>query len=184
MLDNIQRGNFYICEILCSFYMQDEDIYTFFEPELPHHERDYMTNGRNVDAKGLMELQSLPKVITPKNSIKLNGSTGSCKSTSVGHSKSSSGNLGSIQASAYNNALDVSSQMNGNHEKGGTKKGRPDEPQQEGSSVLDLKGENYFSCAVGHKRSNARYSLPSSEDVVSFLKAIAASYIALSVWNG
>ncbi|GLJ53773.1 hypothetical protein SUGI_1147650 [Cryptomeria japonica] len=43
---------------------------------------------------------------------------------------------------------------------------------QDGSSVLDLKGENYFSCAVGRKRSNARYSLTSSEEVVAFLKAL------------
>lgn len=50
----------------------------------------------------------------------------------------------------------------------------------EGSSVLDLKGdlkgENYFSCAVGQKSSNARYSLASSEEVVTFIKAMAKSY--------
>lgn len=43
----------------------------------------------------------------------------------------------------------------------------------EGSSVLDLKGDNYFSCAVGRKRSNARYLLNSSDDVVVFLKELA-----------
>ncbi|AQK94810.1 trehalose-6-phosphate synthase1 [Zea mays] len=46
---------------------------------------------------------------------------------------------------------------------------------REGSSVLDLKGENYFSCAVGRKRSNARYLLSSSEEVVSFLKELATA---------
>nr|CAB3460965.1 unnamed protein product [Digitaria exilis] len=46
---------------------------------------------------------------------------------------------------------------------------------REGSSVLDLKGENYFSCAVGRKRSNARYLLNSSEEVVSFLKEMATA---------
>ncbi|KAK1603214.1 hypothetical protein QYE76_017974 [Lolium multiflorum] len=46
---------------------------------------------------------------------------------------------------------------------------------REGSSVLDLKGDNYFSCAVGRKRSNARYLLNSSEDVVSFLREMAES---------
>ena len=46
---------------------------------------------------------------------------------------------------------------------------------REGSSVLDLKGENYFSCAVGRKRSNARYLLNSSEEVVSFLKELATA---------
>lgn len=50
-----------------------------------------------------------------------------------------------------------------------------DHSWREGSSVLDLKGENYFSCAVGRKRSNARFLLSSSEDVVSFLKELATA---------
>lgn len=37
-------------------------------------------------------------------------------------------------------------------------------------SVLDLKADNYFSCAVGRTRTNARYLLQSSDDVVSFLR--------------
>lgn len=45
----------------------------------------------------------------------------------------------------------------------------------EGSSVLDLKGENYFSCAVGRTCSNARYLLNSSDEVVVFLKELAAA---------
>lgn len=43
----------------------------------------------------------------------------------------------------------------------------------EGSSVLDLKGDNYFSCAVARKRSNARYLLGSTDDVVTLLKELA-----------
>lgn len=43
----------------------------------------------------------------------------------------------------------------------------------EGSSVLDLKGDNYFSCAVGRKRSSARYLLKSSDDIVTLLKELA-----------
>lgn len=43
----------------------------------------------------------------------------------------------------------------------------------EGSSVLDLKGDNYFSCSVGRKRSSARYLLGSSDDVVTLLKELA-----------
>ena len=42
------------------------------------------------------------------------------------------------------------------------------------SSVLDLNGDNYFSCAVGRKRSKARYLLDSADDVVSFLRNLAA----------
>uniref|UniRef100_A0A2P2PJU9 Uncharacterized protein n=1 Tax=Rhizophora mucronata TaxID=61149 RepID=A0A2P2PJU9_RHIMU len=43
----------------------------------------------------------------------------------------------------------------------------------EGSSVLDLRSENYFSCAVSKKRSTARYSLGSPDDVVSLIKELA-----------
>ncbi|KAI3800783.1 hypothetical protein L1987_28879 [Smallanthus sonchifolius] len=41
------------------------------------------------------------------------------------------------------------------------------------SSVLDLQGDNYFSCAVGRKRSTARYLLNSSADVVALLRKLA-----------
>lgn len=45
--------------------------------------------------------------------------------------------------------------------------------QHEGSSVLDLKGDNYFSCVVGRKRSSARYHLKTSDDVVNLLSDLA-----------
>lgn len=45
--------------------------------------------------------------------------------------------------------------------------------QHEGSSVLDLKGDNYFSCVVGRKRSSARYLLKTSDDVVNLLSDLA-----------
>lgn len=43
----------------------------------------------------------------------------------------------------------------------------------EGSSVLDLKGDNYFSCTVARKRSSARYFLKTSNHVVELLKKLA-----------
>lgn len=43
----------------------------------------------------------------------------------------------------------------------------------EGSSVLDLKGDNYFSCAVARKRSSARYLLKTSHDIVNLLSDLA-----------
>ncbi|KAK3119874.1 hypothetical protein QOZ80_9AG0676870 [Eleusine coracana subsp. coracana] len=46
---------------------------------------------------------------------------------------------------------------------------------REGLSVLDLKGKNYFSCAVGRKQSNARFLLNSTEEVVSVLKELATA---------
>ncbi|KAL3839982.1 hypothetical protein ACJIZ3_024573 [Penstemon smallii] len=51
--------------------------------------------------------------------------------------------------------------------------GRNEMTLHEGSLILDLKGQNYFSCAVGRNRSNARYLLGSSAEVVSFLKELA-----------
>ena len=116
--------------------MQDEDIYTFFEPELPY-EREYNGNGKIVDGKSVIE-----------------------KHMVHGHTKTSvhsNGNMAKTLVSKEKNVKE--SELS----------------RQEGSSVLDLKGENYFSCAVGRKRSNARYSFPSSEEVVSFLKHISDS---------
>lgn len=43
-------------------------------------------------------------------------------------------------------------------------------PDKVSWNVLDLKADNYFSCAVGRTRTNARYLLPTSDDVVSFLR--------------
>ncbi|KAE9621580.1 putative alpha,alpha-trehalose-phosphate synthase (UDP-forming) [Lupinus albus] len=48
-------------------------------------------------------------------------------------------------------------------------------PEKTSWNVLDLKKENYFSCAVGRTQTNARYTLGSSDDVVSFLKELAAA---------
>lgn len=53
----------------------------------------------------------------------------------------------------------------------------------EGSSVLDLKGDNYFSCAVARNRSNARYLLGSIDDVVTLLKGLSESLSAVDGAN-
>ncbi|KAK8681011.1 hypothetical protein V6N13_053418 [Hibiscus sabdariffa] len=45
--------------------------------------------------------------------------------------------------------------------------------EQEGPSVLDLQADNYFSCAVARERSNSRYLLRSSDEVVQLLKEMA-----------
>ncbi|KAK9706884.1 hypothetical protein RND81_07G158400 [Saponaria officinalis] len=49
----------------------------------------------------------------------------------------------------------------------------PPGPYDEGTSILDLQSDNYFSCAVARKRSSARYILGSSDDVVLLLKRLA-----------
>ncbi|KAH7285655.1 hypothetical protein KP509_33G039300 [Ceratopteris richardii] len=147
--------------VLCigHFLSKDEDIYTFFEPELPF-EREYTSNGKILDGKGLIDRRPVPKAA--------GGASASTRSCSAGSFE------------------EAPLQSNGDRSKATAYKEKPTSREeefakQEGSSVLDLKGENYFSCAVGRKRSNARYSLPSSEDVVSFLKSIAASYAPVNV---
>lgn len=50
---------------------------------------------------------------------------------------------------------------------------RPAPPEKTSWNVLDLKKENYFSCAVGRHRTNARYTLGSPDDVVGFLMELA-----------
>jgi trehalose 6-phosphate synthase/phosphatase len=43
-------------------------------------------------------------------------------------------------------------------------------------TVMNISGDTYFSCAVGLKRSAARYSLGSTEEVVEFFQALANTY--------
>eukprot|EP00249_Psilotum_nudum_P019213 c27145_g1_i1 orf=266-3322(-) len=153
--------------VLCigHFLSKDEDIYTFFEPELPF-ERECNNNGRLPESKGPPEKRS---------------------GTKTGDKPVAKGS-GKLSATRSKTSSQASPDHNGAHAKSANKDGRfkdrhlDDEwGRQEGSSVLDLKGENYFSCAVGRKRSNARYSLPLSEDVISFLKSIASSYSELNL---
>lgn len=64
------------------------------------------------------------------------------------------------------------------HQNGSDKKltgGSSKRSSQENISwnVLDLKKENYYSVAVGRTRTNARYLLNTSDDVVTFLKDLA-----------
>ena len=137
--------------------VQDEDIYTFFEPELPS-EPVSSTRSKNADAvKASADKKYMEK---PANNNR--------NSSKVPHSKSQKSTpFGSSEkrASANNHRLH-------NHATG-WRTSQEIISWHEGSSVLDLKGDNYFSCAVGRKRSNARYLLNSSDDVVMFLKELA-----------
>jgi trehalose 6-phosphate synthase/phosphatase len=112
----------------------------------------------------------------PKSGNKSSGSSTSKSSNSNSTKSSGVRSKGNVSQSVFNN---------GSPSRSSNKKEKSfleDEMvRQEGSSVLDLRGDNYFSCAVGRKRSNARYSLPSSEEVVSFLKKIADSYSTLGL---
>ncbi|KAL3522595.1 hypothetical protein ACH5RR_015429 [Cinchona calisaya] len=134
--------------VLCvgHFLPKDEDIYTFFEPELPvgvaTTSRANLSKPTNRTASKFSTRKSSFRPFVHKFP----------QAFSISEKKTSSNGNGHWW-SMMRDRLTV----------------------HEGSSVLDLKGDNYFSCAVGRKRSSARYLLGSSADVVSLLKELADS---------
>lgn len=144
--------------VLCigHFLPKDEDIYSFFEPELP-----------------------LGQAATTRTKIAnhLNRNTSN-------HSAGKSGHRAvSYKVSQQASTLDKKAGSNENGNWWSMMRDRM--TVHEGSSVLDLKADNYFSCAVGRKCSTSRYLLGSSADVVSLLKELAycSSYRAASSYK-
>ncbi|XP_052177114.1 alpha,alpha-trehalose-phosphate synthase [UDP-forming] 1 [Diospyros lotus] len=130
--------------VLCigHFLGKDEDVYTFFEPDLPS------------------KLTDPPKLpVERRQSLKLPSSRSSSKSS---HSKIQRP-LPNPDKKSYNQ----------------TRARRPS-PEKTSLNVLDLKGENYFSCAVSRTRTNARYVLGSSDEVVAFMKELAGASVSSS----
>ncbi|KAF1002534.1 alpha,alpha-trehalose-phosphate synthase [UDP-forming] 1-like [Apium graveolens] len=139
--------------VLCvgHFLGKDEDVYSFFEPELPSESIIGLPRAKIND--------SLKSPVDKRPASKLQNSKGSSKSL---QNRSQRHPLNPERKNT-NNSSTNSAQPNGQ---------RPSS-EKVSWSVLDLKGENYFSCTVGRTRSNARYILGSSDDVVSFLKELA-----------
>ncbi|KAK4355345.1 hypothetical protein RND71_024316 [Anisodus tanguticus] len=139
--------------VLCigHFLGKDEDVYTFFEPELPS------------DCIGMprSKVSDAPKVPGERRSVpKLPSSRTSSKSSQN-----------------RNRPVSNSEKKTSNHTPGG---GRRPSPENVSWNVLDLKKENYFSCAIGRTRTNARYLLSTPDDVVAFLRELAEA----SITNG
>lgn len=136
--------------VLCigHFLPKDEDLYTFFEPELPS-DPPVPTIPRPTSVPTPVN-PSLPKISTGKS-----GSKGSRlkkqRSLSTLEKRANIGIVNAWRPTLMRDRMSL----------------------HEGSSVLDLKGDNYFSCAVGRKRSSARYLLKSSDDIVTLLKELA-----------
>lgn len=65
------------------------------------------------------------------------------------------------------------SQQNGGPSSDKKSSSKRSSPENISWNVLDLKKENYYSVAVGRTRTNARYLLNTSDDVVTFLKELA-----------
>lgn len=131
---------------------QDEDIYSFFEPDLP-----------SVSV-------SLPRSKVTTDGVKF--PTEKKPSMKVPAIKSAP------MSSQYKAQRPVSnSEKKTNNHICSTQ--RKPAPEKVSWNVLDLKKENYFSCAVGRNRTNARYTLDSPDDVVSFLKELAGASSSL-----
>ncbi|KAM1959252.1 hypothetical protein FF1_004759 [Malus domestica] len=138
--------------VLCigHFLPKDEDVYTFFEPELPVEAPPTVPTRPPSPTPG-MSSAPLPRISTSKSNSKA-ARLKKQRSLSTLEKRASIHAIGS----AWRPTL-MRDKMS----------------LHEGSSVLDLKGDNYFSCAVGRKRSSARYLLGSSDDVVTLLKELA-----------
>ncbi|XP_017414416.2 alpha,alpha-trehalose-phosphate synthase [UDP-forming] 1-like [Vigna angularis] len=130
--------------VLCigHFLAKDEDVYKFFEPELP------------------CESPSVPRAMLSKS-----------KSYRPSSLLKFAANKAGTNAAQYKKQRSLSSIEKREIELRATYRDRIS--QHEGSSVLDLKGDNYFSCVVGRKRSSARYHLKTSDDVVNLLSDLA-----------
>ena len=119
-------------------FLQDEDVYTFFEPELPSDAMSIPKIKVTDAMKFPVERRPAPKLLTGRNSSK------------------------SSQHKSQRPVLNS----------GG---GRRSSPETTSWNVLDLKKENYFSCSVGRTRTNARYVLNTSAEVVAFVTDLAGT---------
>ncbi|CAA0808725.1 Alpha-alpha-trehalose-phosphate synthase [Striga hermonthica] len=130
--------------VLCigHFLGKDEDVYTFFEPELPPDNLG-LSRSKLTDAIKLsVDKRQSPKLPSGRTNSK------------------------AYQTKSHQNHCPNSDKRST------TSNGKRSSSENTSWNVLDLKKENYFSCAVGRTRTNARYLLNSSDDVVAFLKEL------------
>jgi len=125
---------------------QDEDIYSFFEPDLP-------SIGVGLP-RSKVTTDGVKFPVEKKPSLKVPATKSGPKS-----SQNKATRPLSNSEKKTNNHISITP--------------RRAAPEKVSWNVLDLKKENYFSCSIGRTRTNARYTLDSSDDVVSFLKELA-----------
>ncbi|XP_027354182.1 alpha,alpha-trehalose-phosphate synthase [UDP-forming] 1-like isoform X2 [Abrus precatorius] len=136
--------------VLCigHFLGKDEDIYSFFEPDLP-------SIGVGLP-RSKVTTEGVKFPVEKKQCMKIPPSKSGSKPS---------------QNKAQRQVSNSDKKTNNNYVFSASRKPSPEKASS--WNVLDLKKENYFSCAVGRTRTNARYTLDSSDDVVSFLKKLA-----------
>ncbi|CAK8561350.1 unnamed protein product [Lathyrus sativus] len=132
--------------VLCigHFLGKDEDLYSFFEPELP-------SIGVGLPRSNKVPTEAVKYPVEKKPALKIPASSKN----------------GAKSSSSQNKAASNSDQKKTNNQICSSPR-RP-APENRSRNVLDLKKENYFSCAVGRNRTNARYTLASPDNVVEFL---------------
>ncbi|KAG0570209.1 hypothetical protein KC19_6G144100 [Ceratodon purpureus] len=138
--------DFKIDYLLCigHFLSKDEDVFTFLDPE-PRTQRDYSYR-KMENTKDRLRMENT------KDRLRVNGGRGkSMELTS--NSRPSKWSL--LRTKTFPSTLP-----------------EPDSVEAL-DAIIDVSKDTYFSCAVGRKRSTARYSLPSSDEVVLFFKALA-----------
>ncbi|CAI0441029.1 unnamed protein product [Linum tenue] len=149
--------------VLCvgHFLGKDEDVYTFFEPELAS------------DGLGVMRTKQTDS--TKSSAPGLPASKGG-ESKSSSHQSNKTQQQAAVLSSEKKWAASYICSSSGRSSSTTTSSScssRVSSSETISRNVLDLKGDNYFSCAVGRTRTNARYTLGSSDEVVSFLKKLA-----------
>ncbi|CAM6051565.1 unnamed protein product [Sphagnum compactum] len=153
-----KHPGFHIDFVMCigHFLSKDEDVFTYFDPELPF-ERDphHACNGKTDRA--------LDRRLAAKSCDRL-----LAKSNKVGVVRTKSFPL-------------TSPDRGGSHVRTNSLKDckytERDTMELELGSIMNFTVDTYFSCAVGLKRSAARYSLPTSDEVVVFLNSLANTYV-------
>lgn len=133
-------------------------MYTFFEPELPC---DSLGGGGIIRANKV-------------SSDGLKSPPGSSVGERHGHNSLKRGTKSTSNNQAHPLSGHNPAEKRTNSTASGSGSGRRSSAAEKISwNVLDLKGDNYFSCSVGRTRTNARYLLASSDEVVSFFKELA-----------
>ncbi|KAJ4909101.1 hypothetical protein Rs2_03722 [Raphanus sativus] len=123
--------------VLCigHFLGKDEDVYTFFKPELPPDIIPAIARSRPSSDSGTISSSGDRRPPSKSTHNNKSGSKSSSSSNSNNNNKASQRSLQTTERkSGPNHSLGIS---------------RRHSPEKISWNVLDLKGENYFSCAVG-----------------------------------
>ncbi|KAH9554672.1 hypothetical protein CY35_08G075700 [Sphagnum magellanicum] len=141
------------------FLSKDEDVYTYFDPEVPF-ERDHPT--MHPTTNGKLEKGPLDRRLAAKSCDRI-----LAKSNKMGVVRTKTTAL--VSPECNGSYTECNSFKDHKHNDGETM-------ELDSGTVMNISGDTYFSCAVGRKRSSARYSLGSTEEVVEFFQALANTY--------